>query len=148
MMNDPTVSNFAVGAVMGGISLVGQLLIGYLWKRGVESKDEKIATLETRVNDLESDKIVTIERELGHAKEQRGRLYTRLESCERREERVEAELAHVKDLIPQMRRISDDLAQTSATLRVVTEEVRSIAARQFADAEKLGHVKGQLEAES
>lgn len=130
--------------IVAGVSIIGQLVIGYWWKRGVEAKDEKISKLEERVDEMDTRRITGIEDELQHGKDQRARIYTRLEQCEKREDTLGVEVAHIKDALPQLPQISKELAQTAATLSSVTDRVEQIATQQYTLAQQLAKLEGSI----
>lgn len=132
------------GCVVATVGVVAQVLIGYAFKRGVEAKDEKIVALKTRVDALENERVATIESDIAEGTKSRKRIYDRIEKCEQFDARVEVELRHVQSLIPEMSRISNALAATTATLQSISEEVKTLGTRIFSNAKDVGVIAGKI----
>ena len=129
--------------IVSGVSIIGQLVIGYWWKRGVEAKDEKISKLEERVDEMDTRRIAGIEQSLSTAARSRKDMYERMDRMEIAQAGVARDLSHALANLPKIEEVSREMAATAAILKRVTEQVSAIEARQFGEAKAVGRLEGK-----
>lgn len=129
--------------LVAGISIIGQVLIGYWWKRGVEAKDEKISKLEERVDEMDTRRITGIERDVTKGEDSRRKIYERMDKIEITAAGAARDLAHALSHLPKIEEVSRQMSATAATLERVTEQVATMEARLYGDAAKIGELRSQ-----
>jgi hypothetical protein len=137
------VSEMMSALIVAGVSILGQLLIGYWWKRGVEAKDEKISKLEERVDEMDVRRLTKIEGDIDAGARSRKSIYERMDRIEISAAKASSDLAHAMSHLPKIEEVTKELAATAATLQRVADQVDSIVARQFGDAQIIGTLKGR-----
>jgi chromosome segregation ATPase len=135
-----------IGGTTVALTTMVQVAIGYVFKQLFEKKDAKLAHLETKVSELETQRIKVLEHTVGHNNEvtaasiqenersaaaRRRQIYERLDEHERGQADLKARLTAIEETIPQLPAISRELSATTATLKMVADRVDSINAQQL-----------------
>lgn len=149
----------ASAAIVCATTLV-QLIVGYGFKALFDRKDAKIAALETRLGDLETQRITVLETQVKEGLEntaasieatkadgasRRRVIYERLQGQETVISDLKARVASVEETVPQLSEISRTLAGAVATLEHLTSRVDGISAQQLKTASDLGKLQGQVQ---
>jgi hypothetical protein len=145
-------------AIVCATTLV-QLIVGYGFKALFDRKDAKIAALETRLGDLETQRITVLETTVkegfsdvglkideskADAAARRRSIYDRLQGTEAILSDLKARVVSVEDKVPQLTEISRTVAGAVATLKHLTDRVDGISAQQLQTAKDMGRLQGKV----
>lgn len=137
--------------VAGVISLVGN----YFFKRSItdrdddlreliKSKDEEIAQLETRMRNVEGERLGSIQNDIEHGNKSRKEIYRRMDAQDVHLAEMRRDLKHALDQLPKIDDVTNRLTSVAAVVERVTEQLGVMEARMFSEVEKRAHLAGSV----